>query len=175
MFAYLPVPTRAAVFAKDSFSQEVGDSYVWELMHNQSAYTVYERGMRFKVVVNVLNISDDYGVLRDSIYVNVSRNTPSNRTWDQYYVDYPLVFYNSTYGLIVTDIIHPTFIPHNESAVNKTYYSFFSESPFNYNYKWTSGPHGYDGTAEGWTGNGTGELNELKMSFKFNGEGVIEF
>ncbi|OLS14769.1 MAG: hypothetical protein RBG13Loki_1602 [Promethearchaeota archaeon CR_4] len=106
------------------------------------------------------------------VYGNMSRNAPSNRSWEQVGIDTPLMGYNSSLG-ILTPGSFICLTPHNETALNNTLTMLLS-TLFEYS-KWTSGPHGLDGNVEAWNGTETGDLNKPKIAASFNEEGVLEF
>ncbi len=170
LFGVFPIASRAAVFSSDSISQEIGDSYIMEIMLNLNQTIGYPLGTRQKFDVSTLNKTNGvWGYLADCLYGNLSYNTPIDRTWILVQIDDLLVRYNNSIGMYVDHGF--MIVPRNESALNASLHAVYTSPPNN---KWTSGSHGYDGTWEMWSGSETGDLYEQKTMMQFNMEGVIQ-
>src|SRR4030042_1520625 len=90
------VPTRTAVFSSDSFSQEVGDTYIFEFLDFQMSEMM--NGMRMKFEISVLKRTESSGIVYDAVYANLSYNPPSNRTWIPAASNTEMMVYNATLG-----------------------------------------------------------------------------
>lgn len=167
----------------EGFSQKVGDSCTWEITifkpHPLNFETV--NGSRWKMVVNetvqgtwpVLNDTWVYNVLR----LNLSKNTPANRTWNFIGVISSTKYCQNLSDGIYDEYTEPWVVPPREITANVTaLYTFLSPETFNLkNSTWTSGPNGYDGIGEGWNGSAVGDLNQNKLAIKFATDGWLEY
>jgi len=170
----------ATAFTSDSFSQKVGDEYIWELKVSQpgSLLSSYKMGDQLKAIIIAANktiLTTDGANLWDTLWGRVYNNSITNRTWQLLMHTKALSIYNSTLGW--ASMTPELFIPHNQTAVNKTLYGKFYVllvSKGDFHYTWTSGPNGYDGTMTAWNGSATGDKDQPKFELQFNANGLLQ-
>ncbi|MFX1296148.1 MAG: hypothetical protein ACFFD2_15025 [Promethearchaeota archaeon] len=168
---YTTVPTNA--FTSDSYSQQVGDELIWEIKLADMPFIPYldTTGNRLKFIINTTEKVLIYSTLYDCVWAIAYYNTAANRTWDLLDPNEILIgVYNNTIGIILSiDLI--LIIPHNESAINAALYLISIGD--GYDYTWTPGTNGYDGTGELQKGIET-VPGSMKIIMKFNSNGVLQ-
>lgn len=163
--------TPIMAFSSDSFSQQVGEEYVWEIKTITPGITFLwpdaAVGDQLKVQVTTTNTSLYDSKLCDIVWGIAYNYSASNRTWNLVTEsEVALGAYNKSYGIVgATEFLF--FIPHNESAIEDVI------ANINAHYQWTSGPNGYDGIGESWE-NDVSVPGSIKVRYQFNSGGVLQ-
>jgi len=176
------LPAVTTAFASDSFSQKVGDQYIWELKVAPpgSDLNIWKVGDQLKIVISAANKTMIGPVLWDILWGTMYNNSAANRTWQLLQPTDIICYYNNTKGWYLGDMYAYMFmfIPHNQTTVNSTLFwefAYILGLMGDFHYTWTSGPHGYDGTMTAWNGSATGDLGQPKYEIQFNVNGVLQY
>jgi hypothetical protein len=172
-------------FTSDSFSQNTGDEATWEvilttgIMPGQSPIDTTGDRVKIEITSATTMLTDPDGggpaapAVYDLLIGTVYNNSAANRTWEIYQVDGVVAAYNGRIGMVTSLMMGAMFVPHNETAVKAAMGGLAALMGHNYN--WTSGPNGYDGLSESWTGSYTGDLGEIKIVTKFAKSGLVQY
>lgn len=158
-------------FASDSFAQNTGDEYIWEVTTyvEGASVGVALQGVGNQLKAVIVEANTTYiGPCHwwDCLWIAFYTNTPSNPEWIVFYSTALVFRYNNSLGFVPQ--FEPLFIPRNETAVFQAY-------NHSTHIDWTSGPLGYDGTLEIYEGNGTGYPDESRTKYQFNSAGVATY
>ena len=174
----LSLSSPVFAFTGDSFSQKVGDGFIWEVkiadavVVSQEIASVGDR-LKIEITVAESNREDCCGHIGDVLYGNMYNNSLTDRTWTAFQIDYFLAVYNRSTGYYGNS--GQFYIPHNETVVNSTMYDTFTSEWSYQTYNWTSGSHEYNGLAYGFNGSVTGDINESKKELAYNVDGVLQY
>ena len=158
------MPTTA--FSSDSFSQQIGDEFIWEMTHKDASISFWLEnvGDQLKAVIN-----DTYENLgSDCLFIVFYKNTASNRTWVPIIAAEYATYDGETFSSWDLCLI----IPHNATAVQIDLNGIIG--PYEH-FLWSNGPNGYDGEATAWDGSSLGDLGAYKLETKFNADGIAEY
>ncbi len=164
-------------FGGDSFSQQVGEEYVWEV--KAEGYTTNPQidslGDQLKIEISITNTSSSpcCGVGGDALYGHMYNNSVANRTWERFMTNFYLAVYNQSAGFFHE--MAKFFFPHNETVLNLYFENVFTFKWDFQTYNWTSGPTGYDGLARGYNGSSIGDLGQPMREYKIDTTGALEF
>ncbi|MHA1427527.1 MAG: hypothetical protein ACTSQI_16180 [Candidatus Helarchaeota archaeon] len=179
LFSTMP----ALAFASDSYSQQAGDQYTWEILEADSDPFGIGAGVHDYIrlditATNQTTVYDtDFGwVLADCVFGKMYTNTPANRTWILIYpTEILIAAYVASYGILnvsgLSVFNYPgtnlslNLIPGNETAVNQTFYDGYLASGLNH--------YSYSSTVISlWSDNET-IVNSEKYVYNYNSEGVL--
>jgi len=162
-------------YSPDSFSQKVGDEFIWQVYEEKPGVVVGmpDIGGQLKLRISIINRTVLSSKLYDTVYGLIYMNSKEDQTWVLITpTNWLEGAYNSTYG-IPPNVYYAGgwVIPHNESAVRQSSLTFWSI--FFSTVKWNSGSNGYDGTLSAWKCLATGGTEKLEI--KYNENGVVQY